>query len=131
MIKILQPNDWTKPSGYSNGIEARGRHIFVSGQIGWNAEARFESDDLVQQIHQALENAMSVLKVAGGGPKHVTRMTWYLLDKREYLSRLKEIGDAYKGIMGSTYPAMTAIQVAGLIEEEAKVEIEISAVIPD
>lgn len=130
-MKILQPNDWTKPRGYSNGIEARGRHIFVSGQVGWNADARFESDDLVQQIHQALKNATSVLKVAGGEPKHVTRMTWYLIDKREYLSRLKEIGEVYRVAMGSTYPAMTAIQVAGLIEEEAKVEIEISAVIPE
>lgn len=131
MNKILQPEGWTQPRGYSNGIEARGRQIYVGGQIGWNAECKFESDDLVQQIHQALKNAVDVVRVAGGGPEHVVRMTWYLVDKKEYNARLREIGAVYREVMGKNFPAMTAIQVADLVEDEAKVEIEVTAVIPD
>lgn len=131
MNNILQPEGWAKPRGYSNGIEARGRQVFVGGQIGWNAECKFESDDLVQQIYVALKNSVDVVRVAGGGPEHVVRMTWYLEDKKEYVARLKEIGAVYREVMGKNYPAMTAIQVADLVEDEAKVEIEVTAVIPD
>ncbi len=131
MNTILQPQGWAQPRGYSNGIAARGTQVYVGGQIGWNAECRFESDDLVQQIYQALKNAIDVVREAGGGPEHVVRMTWYFKDKREYVARLKEIGAAYREVMGRNYPAMTAIQVADLVEDEAKVEIEVTAVIPD
>ncbi|MDO9597927.1 MAG: RidA family protein [Azoarcus sp.] len=127
----LQPEGWAKPRGYSNGIEARGRQIYVGGQIGWNGDCKFESDDLVQQIHLALKNSVDVVRVAGGGPEHIVRMTWYLEDKKEYVARLKEIGAVYREVMGKNYPAMTAIQVADLVEDEAKVEIEVTAVIPD
>ena len=129
--KVLQPEGWAMPRGYSNGIEARGRQIYVGGQIGWDADCRFQSDDLVQQVYQALRNALDVVKSAGGGAEHVVRMTWYLVDKKEYSARLKEIGIAYREVMGRNFPAMTAVQVAGLVEDEAKVEIEITAVIPD
>ncbi|PKO58759.1 MAG: enamine deaminase RidA [Betaproteobacteria bacterium HGW-Betaproteobacteria-19] len=131
MNKVLQPEGWAKPRGYSNGIEARGRQIYVGGQIGWNAECKFESDDLIQQIYMALKNSVDVVRAAGGGPEHIVRMTWYLADKKEYVARLKEIGAVYREVMGKNYPAMSAIQVADLVEDEAKVEIEVTAVIPD
>lgn len=131
MNQVLQPDGWAPPRGYSNGIEARGRQIYVGGQIGWNAECRFETDDLVAQIHQALRNAIDVVRTAGGGPEHVVRMTWYLTDKKEYVARLKEIGHVYREVMGRNFPAMTAVQVADLVEDEAKIEIEVTAVIPD
>lgn len=130
MNKTLQPEGWAKPRGYSNGIEATGRQIYVGGQIGWNGDCRFESDDLVEQIRQALQNSVDVVRVAGGGPEHIVRMTWYLEDKKEYVARLKEIGAVYRDVMGKNYPAMTAVQVADLVEDEAKVEIEVTAVIP-
>lgn len=131
MNQVLQPEGWAPPRGYSNGIVARGRQIYVGGQIGWNAECRFETLDLVAQIHQALRNAVDVVRTAGGGPEHVVRMTWYLTDKKEYVARLKEIGHVYREVMGRNFPAMTAVQVADLVEDEAKVEIEVTAVIPD
>lgn len=131
MHRTLQPEQWVRPRGYANGIEARGRQIFVGGQIGWNGECRFESDDLVDQIRQALHNVLAVLGVADAGPEHVVRMTWYLVDKREYAARLQEIGAAYRETMGRNFPAMTAVQVADLIEDRAKVEIEVTAVVPD
>lgn len=131
MHKTLQPEGWVRPRGYANGIEAHGRQIFVGGQIGWNAECRFETRDLVEQTRQALANAMEVLAVAGAGAEHITRMTWYLTDKKEYAARLPEIGAAYRATIGRHFPAMTAVQVADLIEDEAKVEIEITAVVPD
>ncbi len=131
MHRTLQPEGWARPRGYANGVEARGRQIFVGGQIGWNGECRFESHDLVAQTRQALSNVLQVLRVAGAGPEHVTRMTWYLVDKKEYAARLSEIGTAYRETMGRNFPAMTAVQVAGLIEDEAKVEIEVTAVVPD
>lgn len=130
MNKTLQPEGWAKPRGYSNGIDATGRQIYVGGQIGWNGDCRFESDDLVEQIRQALQNSVDVVRVAGGGPEHIVRMTWYLEDKKEYVARLKEIGAVYRDVMGKNYPAMTAVQVADLVEDEAKVEIEVTAVIP-
>ncbi|NMG31045.1 RidA family protein [Aromatoleum evansii] len=129
--KVIQPEGWAAPKGYSNGIEARGRQIFVGGQIGWDAECRFPSDDLVQQVFLALKNAIDVVRCAGGGPEYVTRMTWYLVDKKEYAARLKEIGQVYREVMGRNFPAMTAVQVADLVEDDAKVEIEVTAVIPD
>ena len=129
--KIIQPEGWIAPKGYSNGIEARGRQIFVGGQIGWNAECKFETDDLVEQIRQALQNCVDVVRAAGGGPEHIVRMTWYLEDKKEYVTRLKEIGGVYRDVMGRNYPTMSAIQIADLVEDEAKVEIEVTAVIPD
>lgn len=131
MHRTLQPEQWVRPRGYANGIEARGRQIFVGGQIGWNGECRFETDDLVDQIRQALHNVLAVLGVADAGPEHVVRMTWYLVDKREYAARLQEIGAAYRETMGRNFPAMTAVQVADLIEDRAKVEIEVTAVVPD
>nr|MBL8456650.1 RidA family protein [Zoogloeaceae bacterium] len=130
MNKTLQPEGWAKPRGYANGIEASGRQVYVGGQIGWNGDCRFESDDLVEQIRQALQNSVDVVRVAGGGPEHIVRMTWYLEDKKEYVARLKEIGAVYREVMGKNYPAMTAVQVADLVEEAAKVEIEVTAVIP-
>lgn len=131
MHKTLQPEGWLAPKGYANGIEARGRQIFVGGQIGWNGQCKFESDDLVQQIFQALTNIREVMAVAGAGPEHMVRMTWYLKDKKEYNARLREIGAAYREVLGKNFPAMTAVQVADLVEDEAKVEIEVTAVIPD
>lgn len=129
--KVIQPEGWIAPKGYANGIEARGRQIYVGGQIGWNAECKFETLDLVMQIKQALQNCVDVVRAAGGGPEHIVRMTWYLEDKKEYVARLKEIGAVYRETMGRNYPAMSAIQIADLVEEEAKVEIEVTAVIPD
>jgi len=129
--RILQPKGWTKPIGYSNGIEARGRIIFVSGQIGWNAECRFEAHELTGQVQQTLENIIAILAEAGAGPEHVTSMTWYLLDKRDYLKKSKEIGMAYRQTMGRHFPAMAIVQVSALVEDDALVEIQAMAVIPD
>lgn len=127
---ILQPEGWSKPLGYANGVAAEGRHVFVGGQIGWNAQSQFESDDLVEQTRQALANILEVLAVAGGNPEHITSMTWYLVDKREYLARLKEIGRVYREVIGRHFPAMAAVQVVALIEDRAKIEIQANAVIP-
>lgn len=129
MHRILQPEGWAKPLGYANGVSATGRTIFVGGQIGWNKEAVFETDDLVAQIRQTLANVVAVLACDGGRPEDVTSMTWYLLDKREYLARAQEIGRVYREIMGRHFPAMAAVQVSGLIEERAKVEIQATAVV--
>lgn len=129
--KNIQPANWAPAKGYANGVAARGTQIFVGGQIGWNAQQQFESDDFIAQVHQALANIAAVLKTAGAGPEHMVRMTWYVLDRVEYNSRLKELGAAYREIMGKNFPAMTCVQVAALMEERAKVEIEVTAVIPD
>lgn len=131
MHTILQPEGWVKPVGYANGIAARGRFVFVGGQIGWNSQMRFETDDLVAQVRQTLQNVVAVLAEAGAGPQHLTSMTWYLTDKRDYLASLKDIGKAYRETIGRHYPAMAAVQVAALIEDRAKVEIQATAVIPD
>jgi enamine deaminase RidA (YjgF/YER057c/UK114 family) len=131
MHKILQPGGWVKPRGYSNGISSRGRTIFVAGQIGWNKDGEFESDDLVAQFAQTLENIVAVLACDGAGPEHVTSMTWYLIDKRDYLERVSEIGGVYRRIMGRNYPAMAVVQVSGLIEARAKVEMQATAVVED
>ncbi len=129
-MKVLQPPGWAAPRGYVNGVAASGTQVFVAGQIGWNAQCRFESDDLVDQVRQALLNVRAVLAEAGAAPEHITRMTWYLTDKRDYLARAKEIGAAYREVIGSYTVAMTAVQVAGLIEDRAKVESEVTAVLP-
>ncbi|QPF87198.1 RidA family protein [Bradyrhizobium genosp. L] len=131
MNQILQPDGWAKPSGYANGIAARGKQIFIAGQIGWSGQCVFESDDLVAQIGQTLRNIVAVAAAGGAGPEHIVSMTWYLLDRKEYSARLKEIGVVYRDVIGRRFPAMTAIQVAGLIEDRAKVEIQAIAVVPD
>jgi enamine deaminase RidA (YjgF/YER057c/UK114 family) len=131
MHTILQPEGWAKPAGYANGIAARGRFVFVGGQIGWNRQSRFETDDLVGQVRQTLQNIVEVLAEAGAGPQHLTSMTWYLTDKAEYLANLKQIGRVYREFLGRHYPAMAAVQVVALIEDRAKVEIQAIAVVPD
>jgi enamine deaminase RidA (YjgF/YER057c/UK114 family) len=128
--QTLQPKDWAAPKGYANGVMAQGRQVYIAGQIGWSAQAQLVSDDFVAQVEQALANIVAVLAEAGGTPAHITRMTWYLTDKSEYMARQKEIGAAYRLVIGRHFPAMTAVVVAGLIEEGAKVEIEATAVIP-
>ena len=128
-MQVLLPTGWPRPSGYSNGIVAKGRMVFVAGQIGWDVSRAFRSDDFVDQLRQALENTLAVLAETGAGPQHVVRMTWYITDKREYLDRLGEIGAAYRSLMGRHYPAMTLVEVRSLLEDRAKVEIETTAVI--
>lgn len=129
--QILQPAGWAAPRGYANGVAATGRVVFVAGQIGWNAQCEFESDDFIAQVRQTLVNIKAVLAEAGAAPEHITRMTWYLLDKREYVARGREVGQAYREVLGQEYGiAMTAVQVAGLIEDRAKIEIEVTAVLP-
>lgn len=131
MIEILQPEGWAKPIGYANGMAARGKQIFIAGQIGWNGQCVFETDDLVAQIGQTLRNIVAVAAAGGARPEHIVSMTWFLLDRKEYSARLKEIGAVYRDVIGRRFPAMTAIQVAGLIEDRAKVEIQAIAVVPD
>ena len=131
MKQILQPPDWSVPKGYANGVAAAGRHVHVAGQIGWNAKAEFESDDFVEQTRQALANVVAVLAEAGAQPQHIVRMTWYVTDKREYLARGREIGRLYRELIGDYGVAMSAVQVAALMEDRAKVEIEVTAVLPD
>ncbi len=126
----LQPAGWAAPKGYANGIAAEGRVVFVGGQVGWNAAQRFESADFVAQARQALSNIVAVLGEAGGRPEHIARMTWYVVDKREYLACGKTLGAAYREIMGRHYPAMTAVEVTALMEDAARVEIEATAVVP-
>ncbi len=131
MIEILQPAGWERPRGYSNGIVAdNGRTVYVAGQVGWNAQQRFDHRDLAGQVKQALQNVVAVLAEAGGRPEHITRMTWYLLDKRAYIAEAAAIGAAYREVIGRNYPAMTAVQVSALIEDAALVEIEVTAVVP-
>ncbi len=129
-MKILQPPGWARPKGYANGIAARGTLVFVGGQVGWNAAQQFESDDFVAQAAQALRNVVAVLAEAGARPEHIARMTWYVLDKREYMASQRALGAAYREIIGRHYPAMTALEVSALIEDRARVEIEATAVIP-
>jgi enamine deaminase RidA (YjgF/YER057c/UK114 family) len=129
-MKILQPHGWVRPKGYANGVAASGTVVFVAGQVGWNARGAFETDDLVAQVRQALANVNAVLAEAGARPEHITRMTWYLVDKREYLARSREIGAVFRELVGSYQAAMSAVEVSALIEEGAKVEIEVTAVVP-
>lgn len=130
-MEILQPPGWPRPKGYSNGIAVSGRQVYVSGMIGWDAEGRFQTDDFVGQARQALANIVAVLREAGAGPEHIVRMTWYVLDRREYLEAGAALGAAYRDVIGRHYPTMSAVQVAGLMEERARVEIEVTAVVPD
>lgn len=131
-MQFLQPPGWAKPKGYSNGIVAVGRMVFVAGQVGWNAVAeRFETDDFVGQARQALSNIVAVLAEAGAKPEHIVRMTWYVGDRREYLASAKALGAVYREVIGRHYPVMTAVQVAGFVEDGAKLEIEVTAVVPD
>ena len=130
-MDILQPPNWPKPKGYSNGIAAKGAMVFVAGMVGWNEKEEFETDDFAEQARQALKNIVAVLDEAGARPEHITRMTWYFIDKDEYNASLRNLGQAYQSVLGKVFPAMTGIQVAGLVENEAKVEIEVTAVIPD
>jgi enamine deaminase RidA (YjgF/YER057c/UK114 family) len=131
MIKILHPPGWAPAKGYANGVSASGTQIFVGGQIGWNALQQFESDDFIVQTAQALRNVVAVLKEAAAGPEHMVRMTWYITDRVEYKARLKELGPVYRDVMGRNFPAMTCVQVAALVEDRAKVEIEVTAVLPE
>ncbi len=130
-LAFLQPEAWPRPSGYSNGVLAQGRHVFIAGQVGWNPRSgKFESAALVDQVTRALRNVLAVLAEAGGRAEHIARMTWYLTSRTEYLAHLEEIGAAYREVMGKHFPAMTAVEVSALIEAQAKVEIEATAVIP-
>jgi len=130
-MKILQPPGWTPPKGYANGVAARGTQVYVGGQIGWNGQQRFESDDFVAQARQALANIVAVLAEAGARPEHIVRMTWYVVDKREYVASYRALGGIYREVIGRHFPAMTAVEVKALIEDRAKVEIEATAVVPD
>ena len=131
MMEIIQPPDWPRPRGYSNGISSQGRIVFVAGQIGWNSECVFETDLFSEQTRQALYNTVEVLSAAEAKPEHIVRMTWFITSRKEYLEQQKEIGKAYREIIGKHYPAMSVLVVSELIEEAAKVEIETTAVIPE
>jgi enamine deaminase RidA (YjgF/YER057c/UK114 family) len=129
--QILQPPGWPRPKGYANGIAVSGRQVFVAGMVGWNGQAEFVETTLVGQVRQALENVRAVLAEAGAGPEHIVRMTWYLLDRREYLAQGPAIGAVYREVLGKNFPAMSAVEVAGLVEDSALVEIEVTAVVPE
>ena len=129
--QLLQPEHWARPKGYANGVAASGKQVFVAGMIGWDAQNQFQTDDLVGQVRQALQNVVDVLAAAGAKPEHITRMTWYLTDKRDYIAKGREIGAAYRELIGDFGIAMTAVQVVALIEDRALVEIEVTAVIPE
>ena len=130
-MQMLHPPGWAPAKGYANGVAARGTMIFVGGQIGWNAEQRFESDDFIAQTRQALANVHAVLACAGASPQHMVRMTWYIVDRVEYNDRLRELGEVYRAVMGKCFPAMTCVEVSALVEARARVEIEVTAVLPD
>ena len=129
--QLLQPAHWARPKGYANGVAAHGKQVFVAGMIGWDAQGQFQTDELVGQVRQALQNVVEVLAEAGATPAHITRMTWYLTDKHDYLAKGREIGAVFRELIGDFGIAMTAVQVLALIEDRAKVEIEVTAVIPN
>ena len=129
-MDFLQPEGWAAPRGYSNGVAATGRMVFVSGMVGWDADGVFHTDDFAGQVRQALENVVAVLAAGGARPEHIVRMTWYVLDKKEYVAAYPAIGIAYRELIGRHFPAMSAVQVAGLVEDRARVEIEVTAVVP-
>jgi enamine deaminase RidA (YjgF/YER057c/UK114 family) len=131
VVKTLQPEGWAKPVGYVNGVSARGRVIYVAGQIGWNRDSMFETDDFVGQVRQSLQNVVAVLACDDARPEHIVSMTWYFTNKRDYLDNLKGVGQAYRETIGRHFPAMTAIEVSALMEDRAKVEIQAVAVVPD
>jgi enamine deaminase RidA (YjgF/YER057c/UK114 family) len=130
-MQILQPPGWARAKGFSNGIAAKGKLVFIAGQVGWTGEGKWQARDFAGQFRQALQNVISVLKEAKGEPQHIVRLTWYVLDKKEYRGALKEVGAAYRQLMGRHYPAMAVVQVGGLVEDEARLEIEATAVIPE
>ena len=129
-MKILQPPGWARAKGFSNGIAAKGNLVFIAGQIGWTSDCKWEARDFAGQFRQALLNVITVLKEAQGRPEHIARLTWYVLDKQEYLDSLKNVGEAYRELMGKHYPTMAVVQVSGLVEDEARLEIEATAVVP-
>ena len=129
-MKILQPPGWARAKGFSNGITASGQLVFIAGQVGWTGEGRWEARDFAGQFRQAIKNILEVLAQANGKPEHIVRLTWYVLDKREYMNSLKAVGEAYRELMGRHYPTMAVVQVSGLVEEEARLEIEATAVVP-
>ncbi len=129
-FEILQPEAWPRPKGYSNGIAAQGRQVFIAGQVGWDAAGHFVSPDLAGQVKQALLNIVTVLAEANGRPEHIVRLTWYVTSRDEYHTQLREIGAAYRSVMGKHFPSMSVVQVVALMEAQAKVEIEATAVLP-
>jgi len=129
-MQTIQPEGWPQPKGYSNGILAEGKILFIGGQIGWDENEEFQSDKFVDQVRQTLLNTVAVLEAGGAKPEHITRMTWYITDKREYLGSLKEVGQVYREVIGRNFPVMAMVQVVALMEDRAKVEIETTAVIP-
>ena len=131
MMQVLLPEGWPRPKGYANGVAVTGRTIYVAGMIGWDAQGQFHTDEMAGQVRQALQNIVDVLTTGGAKPEHIVRMTWYVTDKREYLEQSREIGSAYRELIGDFGVAMTAVQVVALIEDRAKVEIEVTAVVPD
>lgn len=130
-MNILQPKDWPRPKGYSNGVVARGRLVVLAGQVGWDANERIVSDDLAAQLRQVLLNIRTLLAEAGAGPEHIVRLTWFIADAEDYRGRPREIGEIYREVLGKVYPPMSVIEVKGFIEPGAKIEIEAMAVIPD
>jgi enamine deaminase RidA (YjgF/YER057c/UK114 family) len=131
MMQVLQPPDWARPKGFANGIAARGTLVFIAGQVGWTGQGEWRERGFAGQFRQALQNIISVLREAHGKPEHIVRLTWYVLDKQEYLASLREVGAAYRELMGRHYPTMAVVQVSGLVENEARLEIEATAVIPE
>ena len=129
-MQLLHPKSWAPPSGYSNGVAVEGRQVFVAGQVGWNARQQIVDDDFVAQVEQALRNIVDILAEADARPEHLVRLTWYITDKREYLARSKEVGQAYRRVVGRHFPEMTLVQVAALLDDRARVEIEATAVVP-
>lgn len=129
-MDFLQPPGWVRPRGYSNGVAATGKTVCVSGMIGWDSQGQFQTSDFSGQVRQALLNVVAVLAEADARPEHIVRMTWYVVDKKEYVASYKEIGQAYREIIGLHFPAMTAVQVVALVEDAAKVEIEVTAIVP-
>ena len=130
-MKVLQPPNWPRPRGYSNGVVAKGSPVFLSGIVGWNAQGKFESKDFAGQVKQTLKNIVEILAEAKARPEHIARMTWYVVDKHEYLNAAEEIGASYREIIGRHYPAMSVVEVSGLVEADARVEIEVTAILPE
>lgn len=130
-MQVLDPQDWKPAIGYANGIAAKGTQIFVGGQIGWNGQQEFETDELVAQVRQTLENIVAVLAEANAGPEHIVRLTWFVVDKQDYLAKRRAIGQVYREVIGRHFPSMTLVQVADLLEDRAKVEIEATAILPE